>query len=342
MTATRVLAHGLARSGLSTLARQFRRLRRRPGRAFVLTYHRISDATGYMVECVPPAAFDMQLGVLRQRSRIVRLHELIERLQNPEPLEEDIAAITFDDGYRDNLDTALPILERHGIPATVFVATGFVDRSVRPTDERLWHAFEVLWRRGPSPHAVCPSANGLRPLVEAALARPGSVAPVRKLRTQLKRLPSAEAERLILEIEQSAGEAGIERSLMLDWNGVRALAQRGVEIASHTVSHAILTGLPAMQVEPELRLSKERIENEIARLVVGFAFPNGSRADFSDPHIALLKRLGYAYACTTVWGVNYPGSDLFRIRRIGVGADSRALLDLKLAIAEGSTSPCAA
>ena len=129
---------------------------------------------------------------------------------------------------------------------------------------------------------------------------------------------------------------------MLSWDDVRTLAGRGVEIASHTVSHAILTGLPAAQVECELRLSKEHLESKIGRAVVGFAFPNGGRDDFNDEHVALLKQLGYAYACTTVWGVNYPGSDPFRIRRIGVGADSRALLDLKLAIAEGSTQPCAA
>jgi peptidoglycan/xylan/chitin deacetylase (PgdA/CDA1 family) len=343
MTATRILAQGLARSGFPTLARRLRRLRRHLGRAFVLMYHRVSDAEGYAVDCVPPGIFDAQLALLRQRTQVVPLRRLVERLQAPEPLAEDLAAITFDDGYRDNLDIALPILERHGCSATVFVTTGFVDGSLRPLDERLFSAFETLWRQQtPRPHPVCPHANGLGRLVDAALANPGSLATVRKLRAQIKRVPSAEAEGLVRDLEQLAGEGRRAPSSMLDWDAVRTLARRGVEIGSHTVSHAILSALSSEQVERELRQSKERIEREIGQPVVSFAFPNGHRGDFTSEHVALLKRVGYACACTAEWGANRPGGDLFRIRRIGVGADSQALLDLKLAIAEGSAQPCAA
>lgn len=342
VTATRVLAQGLARSGLPALARRVRRLRRQPGRAFVLMYHRVADTEGYVVDCVPPAAFDAQLSLLRARAQVVPLRRLVERLQKPEPLVEDLAAITFDDGYRDNLDIALPILEQHGLPATVFVTTRFVDGSLRPLDERLFSAFETLWQhRTPPADAASVRANGTGPLVETALANPGSLATVRKLRAQLKREPPEATERLVRDLEELAGDRGLRRS-MLDWDAVRTLAQRGVEIGSHTVSHALLSALSPEQAARELRDSKERIEREIGQPVLGFAFPNGHRGDFTTQHVAMLKQAGYAYACTAEWGANRPGGDPYRLRRIGVGADSRALLDLKLAIADGAAQPCAA
>ncbi|HXQ24242.1 MAG TPA: polysaccharide deacetylase family protein [Candidatus Acidoferrales bacterium] len=342
MTATRVLAQSLARSGLPALARRVRRLRRQPGRAFVLMYHRVADTQGYVVDCVPLAAFDAQLSLLRTRAQVVPLRRLVERLQKPEPLAEDLAAITFDDGYRDNLDVALPILEQHGLPATVFVTTRFVDGSLRPLDERLFGAFETLWQhRTPPSGAASVRANGTGRLVETALANPGSLATVRKLRAQLKREPPEATERLIRDLEELAGDSGPRRS-MLDWDAVRALTECGVEIGSHTVSHAIVSALSPEAAARELRESKEHIEREIGQPVLGFAFPNGHRGDFAAEHVAMLKQAGYAYACTAEWGANRPGGDPYRLRRIGVGADSRALLDLKLAIADGAAHPCAA
>src|ERR1043166_8150131 len=99
MSALRSFAAGLARGGLPALAWHARR--RRAGRALVLMYHRVAAADGYGELCVPSASFDQKLDLLRQRARVLPLHDLVERLGAFEPLSEDIAAITFDDGYRD-------------------------------------------------------------------------------------------------------------------------------------------------------------------------------------------------------------------------------------------------
>jgi peptidoglycan/xylan/chitin deacetylase (PgdA/CDA1 family) len=338
MKALRRVATGLANSGLPALA--WRARRRRAGRALVLMYHRVAPAAEYGELCVPPAIFDRQLELLRTRACVLPLRALVERLATGEPLPDDIAAITFDDGYRDNLDVALPILQRHALPATIFVTTGFVDGTVRPASARLWTALTALWRRGIN-SAVWPERTQADQLVRAALAAPGAHTRVAKLQAHLKRLPTDEGERLLAAIERLADRRADRDDRMLDWDAVRHLANQGIEIGSHTVAHPILSRLPIDQAEQELRDSKGRLEAAIGKPVLGFAFPNGHAADFGPEHIGLLRRLGYAYACSARRGVNRPASDPFCLRRIGVGADSRALLDLKLAIG-GPVQPAAA
>jgi O-antigen/teichoic acid export membrane protein/peptidoglycan/xylan/chitin deacetylase (PgdA/CDA1 family) len=316
--------------GGGTLARGWRRTTRAPGRALILMYHRISDEPDYLGLTVSPAVFAQHLDVLRRRTRVVPLAALVARLTDPAPLDTDEVAITFDDGYRDNLDHALPLLSARGLPATVFASIGFVDGSSRPTGERLRDACEELWRRGTPPGAWAGAAPVDR-RVRHVLAAPGSLHGVAELRNALKDLPG-DGERLLEGLEALAGGGTRRGDLMLDWDGVRALAAAGIEIGSHAVTHGILSRMPPAQAEDEIRASKRRLEREVGRPVVGFAFPNGRRGDFLPEHVAALRRAGYLYACTAETGSNLAGCDAYQLRRIGVGNDSSGLLDLKLAL----------
>lgn len=303
---------------------------RAPGRAIVLMYHRVSDEPDYLGLAVAPAIFARQLEVLRSRVRVVPLAQLVARLAHGAPLADDEAAITFDDGYRDNLETALPLLRAHGLPATVFVTTGFVDGASQPTGERLRAVCETLWRRRTPPLAW----TGQEPVdvqVRRVLAAPGTLHLLARLRQALKELP-ADGERVLATLEAIAGEGPRPRGSMLDWNGVRALADAGIEIGSHAVSHGIFSRMGRAQAEDEVRASKRRLESEIGRPVTGFAFPNGRRGDFLPEHLTSLRRAGYVYACTAETGCNLPGCDAYQLRRIGVGNDPSELLDLKLAL----------
>jgi peptidoglycan/xylan/chitin deacetylase (PgdA/CDA1 family) len=142
----------------------------------------------------------------------------------------------------------------------------------------------------------------------------------------------ADGERVVTCLEVMAGERASLGDLMLDWDGVRALADGGIEIGSHAVTHAILSRMEARQAEEEIRTSRRKLEAEIRRPVVGFAFPNGHRGDFLTEHLASVRDDGYLYACTAETGCNLPGCDPYLLRRIGVGNDSGALLALKLAL----------
>src|SRR5262245_19719772 len=276
MKGLRGIARAVSALGIAEIVLHYRRVRRREGRALILMYHRIADDEDYLGMCVPPAVFDRQLELLRRRAEVLPLREVVRRLASDHVLAHDVAAITFDDGYRDNLDKALPLLERHALPATVFVTTGFIDGSVRPAGDRLREAVEAIWKRGIAPSSWPPLANGWDTLVGETLARPGSTEALRRLRVGIKRAsPDVEA-RILTQLETLAGDlVESASSLMLDWDGVRTLAKRGVEIGSHTLSHPILSQVPLAAAEHELRASRERLEAEIGEQVIGFAFPNG-------------------------------------------------------------------
>jgi peptidoglycan/xylan/chitin deacetylase (PgdA/CDA1 family) len=329
----RFVAQGLAHAGLSGLIRAVRRTRRSVGRGLVLMYHRISMEPDYLGLCVSPRNFNCHLALLKRRAQVLPLCELAQRVSSSEPLQNDIAAITFDDGYRDNLDVALPILARHELPATVFITTDFIDGYRRPISERLQYAFESLWCSGVTPDSWDGIGNDrIDRLVRLVLMRPSSWALLRTLAFSLPQLQGGHAETLVERLEQRVGVPSMAPSRMLDWHKVRDLASSGVEIGSHTLSHPILSRIPRARAEHELLASKQRIEKILGQEVRAFAFPNGGPEDFTDADVEFLQRTGYAYACTAQPGVNLSGSNPYRLLRIGVGNYSAALFDLKITI----------
>lgn len=318
-----------ARLGAGGLAWRWRHARGLGGRAHVLMYHRVADEPDYLGLSVAPAIFARQLVALRRRATVVPLGDLVARLADGAPLDRDLAAVTFDDGYRDNLDVALPILRREGVPATVFVTTGFVDGTAYPAGERLRQAARALRERRIPPAAW----SGTAPedaAVRAALAVPAAPARLAALRRALKRLP--DGGEVILARLEAMGGGPAHTQAMLDWDGVRSLADAGIEIGSHGVTHALLSRLTPERAEAEIRDSKARLEDATGRPVHGFAFPNGKAGDFLPVHFTTLRAAGYAYACLATTGPNRPGCDPFRLRRIGMGDDPEALLELKLAV----------
>jgi peptidoglycan/xylan/chitin deacetylase (PgdA/CDA1 family) len=296
-------------------------------------YHRVSDQRDYLGQSVSPSHFDRHLGALKRHAEIVPLRGLLERLAGGAPLRHDLAAVTFDDGYRDNHEFALPILEKHGVTATLFVTTDFADGVRRPAGERLRAAFKTLWERRLPPAAWknvdAPEADRL---VRAALEDPGSLPRLARLAFALPKLEQDRADRLLDDVEHLAAPVDAGPSPMLDWAQVRVLAERCFEIGSHSVSHAIFSRIPRAAAERELAASKARIEAQIGRRVLGFAFPNGGKDDFTAADCDALRRTGYEYACTAVRGVNRRGHFPFGLLRIGVGDYGTRMFSLKLAL----------
>lgn len=301
-----------------------------PGRAFIVYYHRVSDRPSCFDLAVPPALFERQLELLRRRARVVGMAELAARLAEPGPLVGDWAAVTFDDGYRDNLTAAEPVLARLGVPATVFVTTGFVDRRRVPTWDRLEHALRGLWSEGVEPAAwPAVGAEPIDRLVRRALAVPRDRDAPAVLHHALAGAGDGLAEEVLGRLELAGGGQPPAESAFLTWDEVRRLAERGIEIGAHGVSHRPMSRMDEDEAAAEAAASRRRIEEETGRPVAGFAFPFG---DHAPATVRAVARSGFAYAVTTVRGANRPGDDRHRLRRVPPGIVTVRELDLRLAL----------
>jgi peptidoglycan/xylan/chitin deacetylase (PgdA/CDA1 family) len=217
------------------------------------------------------------------------------------------ACITFDDGYADNCTVAMPILQRHGLTATFFIATGFLDGG------RMWNDTIIATIRGCKTDVLDLNTLGLgcRPLQSIEDRRSAVVA----LIDQIKYRPVEE------RIAIGAQMAGIAQTpmpvdLMMTSDQVRTLHNAGMQIGAHTVSHPILARLSDEQVRQEVRHSKEFLEQMLKARVGLFAYPNGQPGeDYLPRTVDIVRDIGFDAAVSTEWGTSCKGDDLLQIRR---------------------------
>jgi len=293
----------------------------------VFHFHRIGDARGPFYPGVPLADFERFAAFLARNYRVMPLHELAARSASGDPVG-DSAAITFDDGYRDNLEVALPVLEKHGLPATVFLATAAIG-----TGQPLWHDRVAYILEQTAKSDLELTAGGRR----HAFALPGLSARLEAATEAcriLKTLPEAEK---IAAVESLREEAGIPdyaglRGDMLAWDDVRAMIPRGITFGAHTVSHPILTRVPLEAARQEIAVSKHRIESETQAPCLTFAYPNGAPGkDFNEATERLVAEAGFVCAGSCGFEANPPGGNPFDLRRWTPHPYSIPLLALRMA-----------
>ena len=291
-------------------------------RALVLRYHRVAgppERSGPL--SVTAQEFEAQLRFLKRRCHVVHAREIAEAVAENRPLPPRAVAVTFDDGYEDNASQALPLLLDYGVPAAFFVTAGWIG-----TGKVLWwDRLHDFLRQGaeqrarpedydelPKPVATALAAADLRS--EAGLARTANnlVAALRSLT-----LPPERLDDLVERIAETvgAGEAAAERYRPMSWDQVRALAESGMEIGSHTMSHALLSTVTVERAYGELEESKHVIEGELGEPVDLVAYPAGA---YSQDVLDLAAEVGYLAGFTTASGPVARGADPFALRRIGV------------------------
>ena len=262
------------------------------------------------------AEFERQMELLVQHYTILPLHEIVERLDRRAPLPANPAAITFDDGFQNVLTAAYPVLQRHGAPATVFLVTSFMGTRQPAWPERLYHAVAATSRKQV---AFAEQRWDLSIPSHRAAA-------YRALAARLKPLPTHEKDAALEYLHwqlKVPAEVPVSSPLTtLDWTEVENLARTGlIDFGSHTHTHPILSRCdPASQYE-ELRISRDLIRERLGRADL-FAYPNGTRADFTDETQRFLAELGYAAAVTTEPGLNSRRTGRYSLHRINVGADT--------------------
>jgi peptidoglycan/xylan/chitin deacetylase (PgdA/CDA1 family) len=295
-----VAAEALCRTGADRLwtAPQNRR-------ELVLGYHQVVDDVRNAGPSIPAmiittAMLEKQLDWVGRHYRFVSLGELGQRLESGATEARPLAAVTFDDGYRDVYEHAFPLLRRKGIPGAVFVVTDFMG-----TDRVMMHdrVHLLATRIVAQPPAVrarlverLEHLEPVRALGEVAGPRPpGAFALMRAL---LESLPAAGLEQLVQELVEAGGwkEQPAPALRVLDWDMVRTMHRGGFTIGSHTSTHPLLTREEGERVRQELSGSRERLEREVGAPVRHFAYPDGR---FDGAVVGAVAQAGYRFAYTT-------------------------------------------
>jgi peptidoglycan/xylan/chitin deacetylase (PgdA/CDA1 family) len=312
-----------------------RRARRaREAHGLVLMYHRIAttEVDPWNLAVSAPA-FDAQLGALREWCDFVPLADLPHRLRSGRQ-SRPVVAVTFDDGYLDNLTVAKPILERHGVPATVFVITGFVGRREGFWWDRLSRA--VLGGAMLPPRLVITGRQGCfeygdRALMERDRRGRRSRRHLHdRLWTWLCDQPDAARVDAIDQLERWCGQPlsddadgrpmGVEELRQLVSGGI-------VDVGAHTVTHPRLSRLSVPQQTAEIENSWADCRNMLGRDPVAFSYPNG---DYAPDSVELVRRAGFALACDSRADLTWAGDDRHCIPRISVGRESGQALSRRL------------
>jgi peptidoglycan/xylan/chitin deacetylase (PgdA/CDA1 family)/CelD/BcsL family acetyltransferase involved in cellulose biosynthesis len=297
--------------------------RRKEACARILYYHRVNDEHDPFFPAHSTSVFDAQMRYIARHYKVVGLGELLAHLEGEST--EPVIAITFDDGYKDNYQNALPILQRYGLPAVIFITTGSIDSREPIWFEQLAHALRRTSREFIDLEIDLPRRFRTRTDAER-LESNG------RIFAMLRTLPEDERRRWMAEIlRKLAVPVDQERhDKMLTWDQVRLMKQYGIDFGSHTVSHPFLSKLTREQATREVVESKRRIEEELQCPVRYFAYPNGREEDIGMWNKELLRSTGYQAALTTIWGLNYRSTDLMELRRGGPWEQGEALFAYKM------------
>lgn len=300
------------------------RLTRRSG-LIVLIYHRVLPRPDPMMPDVPDQAmFAMHMSVISRFFRVAPLRQALFELQDGK-LQVPTVAVTFDDGYVDNLEVALPILQKYSVPATVFVAPGFLDGGLMFND-----AIIEIFRQAPAGNLCFSSiGHGDWSLSDWQSRRDAAA----KVIMQVKYLPLARRQELISTMASLAG-AKLPGNLMLSSEQLRQLHRAGICIGAHTVNHPILARLDDEAAAEEIGRSKMLLEQLLTDTVDLFAYPNGKPSvDYLPQHTQQAKEAGFCFAVSTRDAVARQTDPTYEIPRFGPWDRSAFRLLLRMSTA---------
>jgi peptidoglycan/xylan/chitin deacetylase (PgdA/CDA1 family) len=300
-------------------------------RLSILIFHRVLSRPDPLFPEEPDLArFDQILAWVSKWFQVLPLEKAITQLRSG-TLPARAAAITFDDGYADNATNALPILKRHGMSATFFVATSFLDGG------RMWNdtLIEAI-RRCPAP-SLDLGEGGL------GAFKLGSVGERRiAIDSLLRRVKYLEPDQrnLAITLVQGAVPHALPDDLMMTSGQVIQLRDAGMQVGAHTCTHPILAKLSDDEAMREITTSKAALEALLNQPVPLFAYPNGKPGqDYLGKHAAMVRQAGYTAAVSTAAGVSTSTTDLFQLPRFTPWDRTRLRFGIRLMANLRSTAP---
>jgi peptidoglycan/xylan/chitin deacetylase (PgdA/CDA1 family) len=246
------------------------------------------------------------MDLIAENFHVLRLSDAVRRLRSG-TLPPRAVSITFDDGYSNNWRVAQPILAQRALPATVFVAPGFLGGGRMFNDTII----ESI-RRAPAELNL--SKAGLSTYCFPDLASRRNA--ITNIIGSLKYLEYNERHARAQLIAEIVG-AELPTDLMMDPSEVLAASRSGLEIGAHTVNHPILARLESDAAENEILKSRHQLQEITGGSVTSFAYPNGRpNSDYGAQHVAVVRKAGFELAVSTAWGAASIHSDPFQLPRI--------------------------
>jgi len=283
-------------------------------KALIVVYHRFSEDGDRLATSA--RAFREQLEYLTAHYRVISLSEMASYFRRGKRLPASVAAITVDDGYRDFFEIAFPLLRRHNLPASVFVATDFIDQRTWLWTDKLRY---LTSRAATEMLEATINDRALRMQLGDTESRLVAASVVN---SELKQIPDEAKDDIITRIASSLnvplpyvppGEFS-----PLTWEQVREMDAAGIEIGSHTLTHPILTNISRDRLRRELNESRLRLEEVLRRKVDLFCYPNG---DYDVMVSNEVERAGYKCAVTSRHGLNDRDANPLALRRIHTERD---------------------
>jgi len=307
--------------------------------ALILTYHGVlqKGRDVYMNRnCVDAGMFDRQMAYLAQHYHVLPLPELVQRLRAKQKLPPYTAAITFDDGFRNNYTVAWPILQKYCLPATIFLTTSFIGTA----EQGLWTEQVDRVIHGADIEKIQLDFKGV-PKTFPLQSRTDREKASDQIRGYLKSLSPPQRENVIAALVQQAGvetssHGGVqtatqrsrhvqealaqaeERYAFLNWEQIWEMAQDQITFGSHTHTHSIVSTLSDAEAHFEFHESRRLIEQELGKTCNLFSYPNGTVKDFGPRDRHLLSKLGFVAAVSQINGFNDARTELTALKRLNI------------------------
>lgn len=300
---------------IGRIKRTFRKIKRRftPG-ALILMYHRIADVpVDPRGTAVAPSRFAQHMEYIHQTCHPIRLLELVDAVQK-RAVPHRAVAITFDDGYANNLIHAYPLLKANQIPATMFSIAANIDAN----NGFEWDILDqILLQVDPLPEHlhICLQGREYDWSTASLIQRQQAYQSIRHL---FRSMTSRERTHTITDLLDWAGlkQAEIPTCRSLTADELLQLAQDELfDLGAHTLTHPILSTLSIDDQRTEILGSRQRLEAIAQSPVCTFSYPYGQLGDFTDETVKIVQSAGFRAACTTIQGVVEAGNDLFRLQR---------------------------
>lgn len=298
------------------------RLNRFSNKLLILSYHRVhAECEQIDTDEIDESQFRMHVDVFSKYFNVFKLSDAIGRLKSGS-LPNRAICITFDDGYRDNFDVALPILTSRGVPATFFIASGYLNGGI------MWNDIvsQSVMRYGGDYIDLRQYDLDKYPLRTAAEKRIA----YKSMIQNLKYLPKQDRELRCQAICEQL-QATLPTDLMMSPTEVLKLHKTGMEIGAHTQSHPILSVVADAEAKAEIVDSKIDLEHILQSTVSSFAYPNGRPGrDYQPRHVDMVREAGFDFAVSTLPGYVSSTFDPLQLGRFSVWHRSKPKLILRL------------